>query len=438
MTFPTVPFNLRQKEDILDAEFSGTLHRQTFDKLLMRRPILTGEMEGNFKAHVPLKMPRESNLSGGLHVKGLDLETLNVPLKIEEISLRTEEKAIDLETMAFVWEERRGKANGRITFSEKDVIADLDLSLDGLDWKNIETLLSYGDAEKAPLPGKKGDGTFPIQGDFHLEVGKFSYENLAWEPLHAEIKIKDDSVEMVFSDTRICGIGTPGTIKIAPGWISMNFALLAKGLPINPTSRCLTNEEIEGTYNLDGTIDGQGKPGELLKAINGKLKFRAKEGKINRSSMWTNIFEFLSINNFFTGGFTRFAKEGFRFSDARADMVLKGSVIQFKEGSIYGDSMDIAFEGEHDILTGKLDLKLLIAPFTTANWIVRHTPIINYLLGGNIGTIPVKVTGTIKDPKVNALPLSSVGSELIGVLERTLKAPLTAVESMDAEMKEKK
>ena len=159
-------FQLKAKEEMFDAGFSGTLHRQTFDKLLMRRPILTGEMEGNFKAHVPLKMPRESNLSGRLHVKGLDLEALNVPLKIEEISLRTEEKAIDLETMAFVWEERRGTANGRITFSEKDVIADLDLSLDELDWKNIETLLSDRDAEKAPLPGKKEDGEVSHSGSF--------------------------------------------------------------------------------------------------------------------------------------------------------------------------------------------------------------------------------------------------------------------------------
>ena len=104
-------FQLTAKEGVLDAEFSGTLRRETFDKLLMRRPILTGEMEGNFKAHVPLKTPKESNLSGGLHVKGLDLEALNVPLKIEEISLTTKEKAIDLETMAFEWEKQRGNTS---------------------------------------------------------------------------------------------------------------------------------------------------------------------------------------------------------------------------------------------------------------------------------------------------------------------------------------
>ena len=183
----------------------------------------------------------------------------------------------------------------------------------------------------------------------------------------------------------------------------------AKDLPINPTSQCLTNEDIEGTYSLDGSINGEGRPKELTKAISGHLKFRAKNGKINRSSMWTNIFEFLSISNLFTGGFTHFKKEGFSFSNAKAKVVIKGSVVRFEEGTIYGDSMDVVFEGEHDLLTGRLDLTLLIAPFTTANWIIRHTPVINYLLGGNIGTIPVKVTGTAKDPKVNALPLSSVG-----------------------------
>ena len=142
------------------------MHRETFDKLLMRRPILTGEMEGNFKAHVLLKTPRESNLSGGLHVKGLDLETLNVPLKIEEISLRTEEKAIDLETMAFEWEERRGSAEGRITFSEKDIVADLNLSLDELYWKNIKTLLSDRDAEKDRTSRQQGRWGVSRSGSF--------------------------------------------------------------------------------------------------------------------------------------------------------------------------------------------------------------------------------------------------------------------------------
>ena len=250
--------------------------------------------------------------------------------------------------------------------------------------------------------------------------------------------MKGDGIGMEFSDTRICGIETPGTVKIAPDGISIDFALLAKNRPINPTSQCLTNEEIEGTYSLDGGISGQGRPKELMKAINGHMKFHAKDGKINRSSMWTNIFEFLSISNFLTGGFIHFKKEGFPFSDAKANVVIKGSVVRFEEGTIYGDSMDVVFEGEHDLLTGKLDMTLLIAPFTAANWIVRHIPVVNYLLGGNIGTIPVKVTGTVKDPKVNALPLSSVGSGLIGVLERTVKAPLAVVEGLDNEMKGKK
>ncbi|HIJ35869.1 MAG TPA: hypothetical protein HPP59_01150 [Deltaproteobacteria bacterium] len=428
-------FQLMKKGGTVEVGFSGALNKETFDKLLLQNSLLTGTIEGNFKVHIPLKEVRESNLFGKLHGRDLDLTLLNVPLKIDEISLKTEEKTIDVETMRFLWEERQGTCKGRIIFSEKDIIADLDLSLDELNWKNILKFLADHEAKKPPHSEK--DGALPIQGVFRIVVGKFIYENLAWEPVHAEIKLAGDSAELEFSETRVCGIQMPGKMKITPDRLWIDLKLLAENLPINPTSRCLTKEEIEGTFSLKGSIGGNGKPGELLEGMSGGLKFHAKDGKINRSSMWTNIFEFLSFSNLLTGGFTHFKQEGFRFSDVIADVVLKGSVLQVKKGTIFGDSMDIAFEGEHDILTGKLDLTLLIAPFTTANWIVRHIPVVNYLMGGAIGTIPVKVTGKIDDPKVTALPLSAVGSGLLGVLERTITAPLAAVESIDSELKKK-
>ena len=430
-------FKLMTKGDAFDTGFSGTLHKETLDKLLVHNSILTGKIEGDFKASIPLKEPRESNLSGNLHGWALDLSGLNVPLKIEEISLKAEGQTVDLKTMRFLLEERQGNCKGQILFSKKDVTVDLDASLEELDWKNIEKLLENRHADKGLSDKKKN--TLPIQGVFRIVLEVFKYQDLVWRPVHAEIRLAEDRVEIQFSEARVCGIEMPGQIKISAGEIWVDFKLLAENQPINPTSRCLTNEEIEGTFSFEGHISGKGKPGELMKGLKGNLKFRAKDGKIDQSSMWTNIFQYLSISNLLTGGFIRFKKDGFQFSQAKADVVFKEGVFQVEKGSIYSDSIDVAFEGKYDLLAGEnLNLTLLIAPFTTANWIIRHIPIVNYLMGGTIGTIPVKVTGNMEDPKVTALPLSAVGSGLFGVLERTITAPVVAVEAIDSTEKKEK
>ena len=426
-------FQLTLKGGTLDAGFSGNLCKETLDKLLVHNSILSGRIEGNFKAHIPVKKMRESKLSGNLRGWELDLAELNVPLKIEEVSLKTADKTVDVETMRFLWEGHQGNCKGRFLFSEKEITVDLDVSLDELDWKSIETFIENGDAKKGS--SDKKESGLPVQGVLRIVLGEFKYKTLVWHPVHAEFRVVGDNVEIQFSENKVCGIEMSGQMRIASDEMLLDFKLFAENQPIGPTALCMTNEDIDGTFNLEGTIKGKGKPEELMKEAKGRLKFRAKDGKINRSSRWTNIFEYLSISNLLTGGLTHFKKEGFRFSTVEAQIDIEGGALHFKKGLIHSDAMDVAYEGKLDVLNEKLDFKLLIAPFTTANWIIRHIPIVNYLMGGTIGTIPVKVTGDINDPKVTALPLSSVGAGLIGVLERTIKAPVAAAEALAPEKK---
>jgi hypothetical protein len=58
--------------------------------------------------------------------------------------------------------------------------------------------------------------------------------------------------------------------------------------------------------------------------------------------------------------------------------------------------------------------------------VIGSIPIVGGVLGGKSGTvisIPVKVTGTLRDPQVMTFSPSAVGSGLIGVLKRTISLP---------------
>ena len=90
--------------------------------------------------------------------------------------------------------------------------------------------------------------------------------------------------------------------------------------------------------------------------------------------------------------------------------------------------MGIACEGEIDLVDKQMDLLILIAPFKTVDRIVEILPLIGNVLGGKLISIPFKAKGNFNDPTVYALPPTAVGSGILGILERTLKLPITIIQ----------
>jgi hypothetical protein len=61
---------------------------------------------------------------------------------------------------------------------------------------------------------------------------------------------------------------------------------------------------------------------------------------------------------------------------------------------------------------------------------VRKTPVLGYVIGGALTSIPVGVTGDIRNPLVVPLGPRAVGSQVAGVFERTFKLPGKIVEPL--------
>jgi hypothetical protein len=90
--------------------------------------------------------------------------------------------------------------------------------------------------------------------------------------------------------------------------------------------------------------------------------------------------------------------------------------------------MGIMARGSVDLSNETLELNALVAPLKTVSRIVRKIPLLGHVLGGNLVSVPVKISGSMKDPQVTFLSPSAVGSEFLGIVERTLKLPVTLIE----------
>jgi hypothetical protein len=85
-------------------------------------------------------------------------------------------------------------------------------------------------------------------------------------------------------------------------------------------------------------------------------------------------------------------------------------------------------EGTIEVLADKMDLTVLVSPLTTVDTIVRHVPVVGKILQGTLVAVPVRVSGKIENPTILPLSPKAVGSRVLGILERTLKAPFQLIE----------
>jgi hypothetical protein len=75
-----------------------------------------------------------------------------------------------------------------------------------------------------------------------------------------------------------------------------------------------------------------------------------------------------------------------------------------------------------------VDLNALVAPLNSVQRFVGKIPVAGHILGGNLVSIPVKIKGNLHDPEVSFLSPSAIGSAFVGIIERTIKLPMTIIE----------
>ena len=75
------------------------------------------------------------------------------------------------------------------------------------------------------------------------------------------------------------------------------------------------------------------------------------------------------------------------------------------------------------------------SPLSIGGGIVNKIPVLGPILGGNLVAVPVKIKGNLYDPQVTFLSPSAIGSAFLGIVERTIKLPLTIIEPVLPERK---
>ena len=142
------------------------------------------------------------------------------------------------------------------------------------------------------------------------------------------------------------------------------------------------------------------------------------------------IFAILNVTEIYRGQLPELTGEGFAYETMAIVADIERSKFVMRECSVEAPSMGLACEGEIDVAAGKMDLVIIVAPFRTVDRIVKNIPIVGGIMGGKLISIPFRAKGELNNPTVIPLSPSAVGSGVLGILERTLKLPISLIQPL--------
>ena len=423
----------------IDMSFRGSVAPQTLATIFADSLFPDASLEGDFRTHIVLEHPLQSISQGRLTGKNIPVPwDREIPLVLRNFSIQAEEKRIVVKSAEIILGDMSLKGKGNFTRLPSWFSLDMDLSSNGIDWATFEKLVrKSGRAEEKKKTGLLKD--LPVRGNVRLNSDFFQYLMFKWEPFVADISFDGKTVLITTKKAALCGISSTGTIGIRNEGLVVDIVLSAKDFEFRPTILCLTNEHIDytGTFQTEAHLKGEGTIDDITSRLSGTFTLSAKDGMILKGRMLDKTFDRLNKSENLKGQFPDFDKEIISYKVLNVRGAIKGQKIEIEEGILDSSTIGILAHGHLDLRDETVDINALVTSLKTVSQIIRKIPILGYILGGNLVSVPVKISGKIKDPQVTFLSPSAIGSEALGIIERTANLPIKLVEPIFPGEKEK-
>jgi hypothetical protein len=337
-------------------------------------------------------------------------------------------KKITFDPTKLTWGNSRLTFNGDLVLYEKDTLLNSTLSADTIEWNRINRLLDYFKKGGANADQPARDGQ--VLGTLKVITDKFIYDSYSVQPLRAQISFKPEAVTVAIEQASVCNIDLRGLLDVYGQTLEIYLVPTAVDQNLALALACFTGQKemATGTFNLSGEFLSKGKPETFGQSLGGRVAFSAKEGRIYRLGLLAKILSILNVTEIYRGEVPDLTGQGFAYRSMTVNAEFKGEQLIIKECTIDGVSMGIACEGHIDLVKKEMDLTVLVAPFKTLDSIVDIIPLVGHILGGKLISIPFHAKGDLQDPNVIPLPPMAVGAEVLGILQRTLKLPITIIQ----------
>ena len=410
----------------ITGQYDGTLTAGTLARVLTLPEVQTGSVRGSIRADIDLETITKSTVNGSIAVTEMPVRLREgQQLNIKNMALRAAPGVFSVEAATVNIGDTDIALHGTIKPGQKDLVLDTDVSAKLINYTTVKRLWQQqkGDDRKEQVGGE----SLSVSGVIRVSAEKFVWDRYTISPLRARIDLAQKRTEISVKDSALCGIDMPGSIILEKGLVDIAFRPAAKDRELLPAVTCLSDQksQISGTFSLEGNLKARGKPDDLVRTLNGDLDFSARKGSIDRAPNFTKVLAFIDLSEIFSGSIPDIGKEQFPYRSITARGDIKNGKLTLRDAVMDAPAFNMVATGDIDFASETMDVKLLAAPLSTIDSVIKRIPIVKQITGGSLVAVPVSVTGNFKDLKIQYIPLSSVGTGLLGIMERTIKLPVT-------------
>ncbi|MFQ5465620.1 MAG: AsmA-like C-terminal domain-containing protein [Thermodesulfobacteriota bacterium] len=159
--------------------------------------------------------------------------------------------------------------------------------------------------------------------------------------------------------------------------------------------------------------------------VNGVLTLASPKGKLYELDIFTKIFSLVNIFSL-----DELLRKGLQYKRLSVDLEFTDGVIGFDDLFLDSDSVRMNAVGDISIVDGSTDVALVMHPFVTLDKIISSIPIAGWVLTGeekSTISLSFKISGTVKEPVVDPLPVNMMGEKVFGIIQRIIELPMEVI-----------
>ncbi|MCF8031175.1 MAG: AsmA-like C-terminal domain-containing protein, partial [Desulfohalobiaceae bacterium] len=415
----------------LTVDYSGEFPMQALLPAFRHPCRLQGEIEGDFQIRMNTSPFQLLGSNGTVRVRSLKLperfaspdlvldrahvEGTGEDLLLHTIRLQLCNKSIDL--------------SGIVNNTPEGNTLDLKLRAESLDSEWLKSVQEFWNERGSDTSADQAR----IKGTIELDIGAFHVAGFDFTPVQGTILVKPRKTTILMHKIGLCNFHPHGRVHLSANSTSAEFFARTEGQELAQAISCLGKEEklVSGEYGFAMNMRTNGtSPSELKGNNRGSFNFQAAEGRIYRINTLAKILALLNTTEILFGNLPDLQQDGMGYHTMNAQGSIQGQVVRLKQVVVNGKSMNIAASGDIDLSKNRMDLIVLVSPLKTVDRIISWIPIVNYILGNKLVSIPFRVSGKIEDPSVSPLPPEAVGSGVLGLIKRTMSLPVHVLQPL--------
>lgn len=164
----------------------------------------------------------------------------------------------------------------------------------------------------------------------------------------------------------------------------------------------------------------------LARGMNGFISLSTGKGRLWKFGFISNIFSIVNIISI-----DELFESGLQHKGIDAHFYMIDGVLRTDDMVFDSDTLRMSAVGEIDTAASTIDATIALHPFVTIDRIITNIPLAGWIITGeeeSTVSLYFAVEGPLKSPNVRPRPVASVTENILGIMQRLLRAPFKIFE----------